>query len=168
MTIIIDVDRFEQQHEVTSRPAHRSRSRSRWTWLARPGGRRGHAVDVTQPFFPFGLQPRPGAALYFSHAEAFGKPGARLRIYVQPSATPQDGLGAGTALSHPVSWEYWDGRAWVSLKIATAADAPAGSPPTRRARGQLDLVVPATCTRRRSPSTRRCGCASGWSTVASA
>jgi hypothetical protein len=67
----------------------------------------GAPVDLSKPFFPFGAQPQPGAAFYFSHAEAFSKPGARVRVYVQPAGTPQDDVKtAGTdPQPHTVSWE---------------------------------------------------------------
>jgi len=129
----------------------------------------GAAVDVTKPFFPLGAQPQPGSAFYFSHATAFAKPGALLRVYVQPSTTSQDvlgttvtppsGAGAGAAavsamsdaqLARVVSWEYWNGRAWVSLRTATYdpadsanPDNHAETPETLRARGLVDLPVPA-------------------------
>lgn len=95
-------------------------------------------VDITKPFFPLGPQPQPGAAFYFTNQEIFSKPGARLQVYVQTAATPQDQLseqpapraasptelidvaaaartGPQTQLPHTVSWEYWDGNDWVQL-----------------------------------------------------
>jgi uncharacterized phage protein gp47/JayE len=101
-------------------------------------------VDLTQPFFPFGPQPQPGAAFYLSHAEAFGKPGARLRLYVEPAATPTDLLdGSSTPLSHVVSWEYWNGLRWVSLRTAAGT---AELPEELRARGIIELTVPPDMT----------------------
>jgi hypothetical protein len=108
-------------------------------------------VDVTKPFFPLGVQPQPGSAFYFSHEEAFAKPGARLRLFVQPALTPQDELaeadagdGASTAdteLDHLVSWDYWNGSAWSSLLVASSDDGE--TPEDLREAGMIDLVVPA-------------------------
>ena len=40
----------------------------------------------------------------------------------ETAATPQDGLGAtGSVQPHTVSWEYFDGTAWVSLLSTTDA-----------------------------------------------
>ena len=106
----------------------------------------GTPVDLSQPFPPFGPQPQPGAALYFSHAEAFGRPGARLRLYVQPAATADQALGTGTGdgeklLPHVVSWEYWNGRGWVSLRTSDPGGNP--GPEDFGARGFIELTVPA-------------------------
>lgn len=120
------------------------------------------ALDLTKPFTPFGVQPQPGAALYFSSEEIFTKPGAALQIYVQRAQTPQDQLGrpeplgveeppvAGhesfvddtppTRIDHTVSWDYWNGRSWVSLKFRTSADGPSAECLT--ATGIVDLSVP--------------------------
>jgi uncharacterized phage protein gp47/JayE len=101
-------------------------------------------VDLTEPFFPFGPQPQPGAAFYFSHAEALGKPGARLRLYVEPAGTPTDLLdGTSTPLAHVVSWEYWNGLRWASL--LTAPGTPK-RPEEFRARGIIELTVPPDMT----------------------
>jgi hypothetical protein len=99
----------------------------------------GAPVDLTNPFFPLGLQPQPGAAFYFSHDEAFSKPGALLRVYVQPTSTPDDALelASDDAIEHVVSWEYWSGRAWTSL--LTADDA---GPADFREHGTFELTVP--------------------------
>lgn len=97
------------------------------------------AVDLTKPFLPLGPQPQPGAAFYFTNQEIFSKPGARLQVYVQTAATPQDQLleqrapqdtseqpatefvitavapvnTGPTLLPHTVSWEYWNGSEWI-------------------------------------------------------
>ena len=102
------------------------------------------AVDVTKPFFPFGAQPQPGSAFYFSHADSMAKPGARLRFYIQLARTPQDEVQDGSAeteVEHVVSWEYWNGNAWTSLLTASseAGDRAANF----RAAGMIELQVPA-------------------------
>jgi hypothetical protein len=74
-------------------------------------------VDLTKPFYPFGQQPQPGAAFYFTSAEAFGKPGASLDVSIRTTTTPQDGttLAGDHPVQHEVAWEYWDGREWKVL-----------------------------------------------------
>jgi hypothetical protein len=75
-------------------------------------------LDVSKPFYPFGQQPQPGAAFYFSQEEVFSKPGAQVQIYVAKTVSPQDAvtLGEGrTTLSHTIHWEYWNGRRWVTM-----------------------------------------------------
>jgi hypothetical protein len=99
-------------------------------------------VDLTKPFFPFGVQPLPGAAFYFSHAEALSKPGAKLLFYVQPTVLPPDPNAAGddTPVDHVVSWEYWNGRAWSSILTETETDT--GTPADFTALGTVELTVP--------------------------
>lgn len=81
----------------------------------------GLPVDITKPFQPFGPQPRPGAAFYFSNEEAFSKPGARMEVYVQTSE-PDPGPSSGpTFAQHAVSWEYWNGTDWRVLLTATGS-----------------------------------------------
>ena len=117
----------------------------------------GAAVDVTKPFFPLGAQPQPGSAFYFSHAAAFAKPGALLRVYMQPSSTSQDALLAtvppDVPLAHVLSWEYWNGRSWASLRTATFdptdqvnVDNQSESPATLSEAGLVELSVPADMT----------------------
>jgi hypothetical protein len=101
----------------------------------------GAPVDLSAPFFPFGAQPQPGAAFYFSHAEAFSKPGARVRLYVQPAVTPQDDVGTpGTAQAHTVSWEFFDGTRWVSMLASTESTTKTAA--DLRGRGMVELTVP--------------------------
>ena len=103
----------------------------------------GTDVDLSKPFFPFGLQPQPGAVLYLAHDEAFAKPGALLRFYVQPTVTPQDAtppLGKDVPLPHVVSWEYWNGRAWTSL-LSVARGVDSGADDLREL-GIVELTLP--------------------------
>lgn len=102
----------------------------------------GLPVDVTKPFFPLGAQPQPGSAFYFSYAEAFAKPGAQLHVYIQPASTPQGDLTGDKSQAHQLSWEYWNGRAWVSLQEVSG---PGTDPPTAAellATGVFELTVP--------------------------
>lgn len=144
MTVVVTIDDFEQETVVTA-PLDTPVDVSFTLDMAAMdlAIAEGAPVDLSKPFFPFGVQPLPGAAFYFSHAEAFAKPGARLRIYVQPATTPQDALVTGdTPQSHTVSWEYFDGRRWASLRSVTAAATSSATPDDLRGRGIVELVVP--------------------------
>jgi hypothetical protein len=142
VTVVVGVDGFEQETVVTpptGTPVDLSFTLDMGAMDLAIA--EGAPVDLSKPFFPFGVQPQPGAAFYFSHAEAFAKPGARLRIYVQPAMTPQDGLGTGgTAQTHTVSWDYFNGSAWVSLRSATEEVRETAD--DLRGRGMVELVVP--------------------------
>jgi hypothetical protein len=101
----------------------------------------GTAVDLTKPFFPFGLQPGPGSTFYFTSEECFSKPGAQLRVYFCRTQTAQDGVNVDTSaadrnvtLSPVVAWEYWNGTEWVALLQTTTE--------TMDATGVLDFSVP--------------------------
>jgi hypothetical protein len=107
------------------------------------------AIDTTKPFFPFGLQPQPGATFYFSNAEVFSKPGAELQIYVQTAQAPSDQLSVTIPpgqpielLPHTLSWEYWDGQNWKSLgRDASDLTDPASDDFTGTG-VMVDLTVP--------------------------
>ncbi|ANZ28485.1 putative baseplate assembly protein (plasmid) [Rhodococcus sp. WB1] len=98
----------------------------------------GTTVDLGAPFYPFGMNPQPGAVFYFSSAEAFGKPGAQLHVCYVRTQTPQDELAGTTTspLTHHVAWEYWNGREWAVVPGFTAdpetapADLNPGVPET--------------------------------------
>ena len=104
------------------------------------------AIDLSKPFYPFGLQPGPGSTFYFTSEEIFSKPGAEFRLYFTRTASPQDaieltttplpGLPATlrTELRPTVAWEYWNGREWSALL--------AGQVVTMNQTGALDLKVP--------------------------
>jgi hypothetical protein len=154
-TIVIALDDFEQETTVSVDEVPLELTFTLDMPALERAALDGIEVDLSSPFFPFGLQPQPGAAFYFTHAEAFSKPGARLRLYVQPTVTAQDEVAGGTAsgsqatetnssgdgpLEHIVSWEYWNGRRWASLFTAHSDDDP--QPGTFLARGLIDLKVP--------------------------
>ncbi len=84
----------------------------------------GIAVDLSKPFYPLGQHPQPGAAFYFTNAEVFAKPLARVRIYCARTLSPQDesAVDGGTALFHQVDWEYWNGHAWTPLAVTSNLD----------------------------------------------
>lgn len=75
-------------------------------------------LDLEKSFYPFGQQPQPGTSFYFSSAEAFGKPGAQLRLRTQETETAignNPGTGTVTTLSKTLSLEYWNGSQWQPL-----------------------------------------------------
>jgi Baseplate J-like protein len=85
-----------------------------------------NVLDVTKTFFPFGEQPRPGNAFYFSSEELFSKPKARAQLMIQSASTPEQRLniqpGSNATskkepLAHTVVWEYWNGQKWAGLTL---------------------------------------------------
>ena len=86
------------------------------------------------------MQPQPGSAFYFSHDEAFSKPGASLRLYVQPSRTPDDDLEAGSdKAGRPRRQLGVLERPGVGLACWTATRA---DPADFRGHGTFELSVP--------------------------
>lgn len=87
----------------------------------------GTKLDVSIPFQPFGAQPQPGSAFYFTSEEIFTKPGADLRIYLPRTSGPQDVTpSAGTTpLDRSMAWEYWNGHAWVLMERSERGGNPA-------------------------------------------
>jgi uncharacterized phage protein gp47/JayE len=81
----------------------------------------GTKLDTTKPFLPFGQQPQPGSAFYFSNQEAFSKPGANLRLFLPLTSSPlgsiqsNDPANKRVALTPQIEWEYWNGRSWATL-----------------------------------------------------
>lgn len=125
----------------------------------------GVALNLTQPFYPLGLAPQPGAVFYFSSEEAFSKPGAKVLIFIKRTNTPADGLfapptviedgggevllaaapGGKRRLAHTVKWEYWDGRQWKGILSAFTNDPdnPSSDDPQDFNRtGTVSLIVP--------------------------
>lgn len=105
------------------------------------------ALDLTKAFYPLGQNPQPGTAFYFSSAEAFSKPGARLQLQVRPTRTPQQEFGVHdstrgspppVSVEHRVIWEYWNGRYWVAM--LTQDQSPASEDFTEE--GVIEFVVP--------------------------
>ena len=88
----------------------------------------GLKLDVSKPFYPLGLQPQPGWSPS-DNAELFSKPGAKARMYVARTHSPQDeaSITGGTtaapnppaALAHLGFWEYWNGRLWAPLAVTS-------------------------------------------------
>ncbi|WP_405864074.1 putative baseplate assembly protein [Streptomyces sp. NBC_00005] len=117
-TLVVTLGSFEQEERITKGV------RSLDFTLDMPSVDQAFAadaeVDLSKPFLPFGAQPGPGAVFHFSCEEALGKPGARLRVYVRPAALQP---GGGTALPHVVSWEYFNGRQWTSVRTDVTQSA---------------------------------------------
>jgi len=74
-------------------------------------------LDLSSTFFPFGQQPQPGSAFYFSSQEAFSRPGAHIIVSAEEASTPQDSAGEGSEPCPPpkLATEYWNGTRWASL-----------------------------------------------------
>jgi hypothetical protein len=82
----------------------------------------GAALDVTKPFYPLGQSPQPGSTFYFTTDETFTKPGAKVRLYLARTNSPQDEgtISTGsTSLLHMLAWEYWNGRQWAPLPVSS-------------------------------------------------
>ena len=79
------------------------------------------ALDASKPFYPLGQQPQPGATFYFTSDEAFTKPGAKVRLYLARTLSPQDegSISGSQTLEHHVNWEYWNGRQWSPLPVTS-------------------------------------------------
>jgi hypothetical protein len=121
-------------------------------------------IDVTKPFYPVGQQPAPGTTFYFAHDEVFAKPGARVRLYVARTRSPQDEAAtpvtstqtnndpvtlfeqapvpqnpARRRLEHTLIWEYWNGRQWTAIAVESNLT---GSELDLDATEVVDLTVP--------------------------
>ena len=88
----------------------------------------GVKLDLSKPFYPMGQQPQPGTTFYFTSEELLAKPGAKARMYVARTRSPQDeanlgdaGTPVGTALDHQVLWEYWNSRNWAPLAVTSTS-----------------------------------------------
>jgi len=74
----------------------------------------GISLDVSQTFFPFGHQPLPGDAFYFSSEEIFSKAGAEVNLVI---SVTDNAPVSELKLPPSVKWEYWAGRRWLELNI---------------------------------------------------
>jgi hypothetical protein len=137
----------------------------------------GTAADPSQTFYPFGQQPQPGTAFYFTNEEVFSKAGAEVELLVVRAATPQDaseitttppptpsptptpapvplllttavGTTPSRPLEHEVAWEYWDGRRWTAIAVTAEPPlAPGGQRHDLNSTAVIRFVVPADMTR---------------------
>ncbi|MCI0485449.1 MAG: putative baseplate assembly protein, partial [Blastocatellia bacterium] len=103
-------------------------------------------LDVSKPFYPFGQQPQPGSAFYFTSEEVLSKPGAEVRVAVIRTVSPQDEVNpkGDQDLPHKVFWEYWNGRQWAPL--APSSTTP-GSLLDLDETEIIDFTVPEDLTR---------------------
>jgi hypothetical protein len=110
----------------------------------------GVVLNLTQPFYPLGMAPQPGATFYFSSEEAFSKPGATVVILVRRTITPADLLNNPSAggggnpkspIEHTVNWEYWDGSQWKDILPPFKNTSP-GDPLDLNDSGYVMLTVP--------------------------
>ena len=84
----------------------------------------GRPLDTTAPFQPFGPTTVRGTTFALGCSEAFGRPGARVRIdltFAEKSGRRRIGnlptLNAASAKG-PVTWEYFNGETWTPLAVA--------------------------------------------------
>ncbi len=86
--------------------------------LVLDGGETYLPLDVSKVFHPFTKEPRLETAFYLSCSDFFGIVGARIHIDVDLSDNAQlNGLNPSDDLS--LSWEFWDGKQWVSMANTT-------------------------------------------------
>ena len=162
-TIVVALGRFEQEHVFTPDPHSARELTFTLDMLAvRPGASPGspRSTSVSRSSRS-GLQPQPGAAFYFTHEEAFSKPG-RAAAALRP-AGGDAGPGADvprerptrTRCDHVVSWEYWNGQAWVLACARRCTADHRASPRTSAPAALIELTVPSDLScRPRSPSSQ--------------
>jgi hypothetical protein len=110
-------------------------------------------LDATKDFFPFGETPRFGDVCYLRLDEPFSVGGAAVALRVTLT-NPSD---AGTNTTPPpttpstdlkLSWELWNGSAWIVLGTSAPGAPPAGAfPDGTRAftrSGTVSFAIPAT------------------------
>jgi uncharacterized phage protein gp47/JayE len=97
------------------------------------------SLDVSKPFFPFGLLPQPGSTFYVAQDAVLSRPGAAVRLYVATTQSTLDQASIESApagggetvvvstpsrepLEHVVAWEYWNSRKWVPFLRSSDTD----------------------------------------------
>jgi len=91
----------------------------------------GKTLDLTKAFYPLGASPKPGSAFYFKQDEIFSKPGAEVRIYLDPAQVPDlSGSQVPTQqfFPHVVNWEYWNGFEWALVLQSTGSSGITTTP----------------------------------------
>jgi hypothetical protein len=79
----------------------------------------GRVVDTTAPFEPFGPTPVRGTTFHLGSSEAFGRPGAYVRIDVElRGGGPKDSSTQLKAADGAIAFEYFDGRTWKGLGVS--------------------------------------------------
>ena len=79
----------------------------------------GLQLDVTKTFLPLGQVTQIGNAFYLNNEEVFGKPGARITMWVagQPERMPREEQHETRLPTPKVVWEYGDGSDWKRLPV---------------------------------------------------
>ena len=110
----------------------------------------GRVVDTTAPFEPFGPTPVRGTTFHLGSSEAFGRPGAYVRIDVElRGGGPKDSSTKLKAADGAIAFEYFDGRTWKGLAVSDATNVfrkplESASADDRRPRnGALTFLAPA-------------------------
>ena len=104
-TIVVDLGRFASTSIRTRRPDRAARADVHLDMPALDQAvADGAAVDLTQPFFPFGPQPQPGAAFYFSPRGGVRQARCALRIYVQPDRRRRRTSSTAPGNDPPTTW----------------------------------------------------------------
>ncbi len=76
--------------------------------------------DLSKNFYPFGNEPKFDYAFYLASEELLSQPGATFKIDVELSDPTQiDAPNCSEDLR--LAWEFWDGKKWRELGIATPA-----------------------------------------------
>jgi hypothetical protein len=78
----------------------------------------GTSLDLSKAVYPFGPAPQPGSTFVLSSEEVFSKSAAVVRLAVKVAFGPLGGIKVSdTGLQ--IAWEYWDGRRWAPLDVAS-------------------------------------------------
>lgn len=106
----------------------------------------GRPIDPTAPFQPFGATTVRGTTFYLGNSEAFGRPGARIRIDLSLAGTATGAAATLIPAKDLVSWEYFDGETWKPLPgVADTTNVflkPPATVTTATARGLVTFVAP--------------------------
>lgn len=81
-------------------------------------------LDISSPFYPFGVQPKLNDIFYIGSQEALRQPGARVRLNFELSqkGEPSPGVShddsnvvVGNLYFFRLVWEYFNGQGWKAL-----------------------------------------------------
>ena len=76
----------------------------------------GVKLDVSRTFYPFGLQAQAGNAFYMASQEAFSKPGAELRWWIDLASSAGNAWQMSDDLT--LAWQYWNGSDWATRQVS--------------------------------------------------
>jgi hypothetical protein len=85
-------------------------------------------VDTSKDFFPFGEKPKFGDTLYLA-SDAFANPDAFVTISIEltnPSGAPDSPIPPANGNGTKLTWEFWDGQAWLTLGTGDLTAPPSG------------------------------------------